>query len=200
LRLEGDGRVQRVVVPDRPPIDCDLVVAAIGIAPNKDLVRGTAIKAEHAILVDSRCLTSEPDIYAAGDCAAIFDPLFGKYRLLDHWDSATTMGRIAGLNIAGQTTEYNEVNSFSTRAMGIEVKVWGAPRSVTRGIVRGSVQTHEPDFIEIGISDDDRVAQIVAVNHATEDDLLHKLVATRLGVTGKETQLRDPAIPLQQLL
>ena len=85
--LEGDGRVQRVALASGKTLPCDFAVAAVGIAIHKDILRGTPIAAEQAILVDAGCRTSVRDVFAAGDCAAIFDPLFGKYRLMHHWDT-----------------------------------------------------------------------------------------------------------------
>src|SRR6185503_7271751 len=71
-KLEGDGRVQRVVL-DSETISCDFVVATVGASANRDLLRGTNISAEKAILVDDHCRTNNADIFAAGDCAAVFD-------------------------------------------------------------------------------------------------------------------------------
>src|SRR5439155_15502967 len=51
-KLEGDGRVQRVVLGNGEEIECDFAVAAVGMTPNKEVLRGTAIAAEKAILVD----------------------------------------------------------------------------------------------------------------------------------------------------
>ena len=53
--------------------------------------------AEKAILADDHCRTNVANVYAAGDCAAVFDPLIGKHRILDHWDNAQVTGRLAGL-------------------------------------------------------------------------------------------------------
>src|SRR5205823_3683404 len=91
-RFDGDGRVQHVALSTGQSLACDFAVVAIGIVSNRELLRGTPIDAENAILVDDRCRTSVEGIYAAGDCAAILDPLFGKHRLLDHWDSALVTG------------------------------------------------------------------------------------------------------------
>src|SRR2546430_4124980 len=115
LRLEGDGRIQRVILNERQNIDCDFVVAAIGASANKELLRGTTIAAEKAILVDDRCRTNTPDIYAAGDCAAILDPLFGKYRILEHWDSAQVLGNLAGGNMVGLEEHYSGARSEERR-------------------------------------------------------------------------------------
>ena len=91
--------MQRVVLDDGSGVACDFAIAAVGININRDLLRGTPIRAETAILVDEHCRTNLEGIYAAGDCAAVFDPLFGKHRLLDHWDNARVTGAIAGTNI-----------------------------------------------------------------------------------------------------
>ncbi len=93
-RLEGDGRVQRVVLSNGPVLECDFVVGAIGVSPNKDLLRGTAVASEQAILVDDHALSNNPALFAAGDCSAIFDPLFGKYRMVNLWDGAEVTGRV----------------------------------------------------------------------------------------------------------
>lgn len=200
LRLEGDGRVQRIILPDQKSLDCDLVVSAIGMMPNKELIRATTLAAEKAILVDQHCRTSDPNIYAAGDCAAIFDPLFGKYRILDHSDSAALIGALAGANMAGENHSYNSVSRFTTKIFDITASVWGDARHVERRIVRGIANVESPDFIEFGIASAGRIAEILAVNHPGEDDLLQEMVARRLNIDGQDTNLRDPAINLNTLL
>src|SRR5687768_15415684 len=111
-RLEGDGRVQRVALSPGQVLPCDFAVAAVGPASNKDLLRGSAVTVGKAILVDDHCRTNVPDVYAAGDCAAIFDPLFGKYRVMAHLDDALTTGAVAGHNMAGADEAYRAVTHF----------------------------------------------------------------------------------------
>lgn len=200
LRLEGDGRVQRVVLSDGGALDVDFVVAAIGVNPNKELLRNTSVAAEKAILVDEHCRTSDPGIYAAGDCAAVLDPLFGKYRLIDHWESAMTTGAIAGANMAGGEARYDAVNRSESNLPGLKGAIWGEPRLVERRMVRGNPNVGSPDFVEIGVAADGRVAQVLAFNHTGEDELLAELVRRRLDVTDIEEQLRDPSVPLTDLL
>ena len=196
LRLEGDGRVQRVVLPEGEPIPCDFVVAAIGSVVPRDLLRGTPIAAEKAILTDARCRTNVPDVYAAGDCAAVFDPLFGKHRWIDHWDNAIVTGRIAGANMAGGDASYDVVNTFASDVFDLRLTVWGSSKHIARRLIRGTPGAESPDFAEIGIAADGRVAQVVVVNGAKEHDALRDLVRTRADVTGREDALRDAATPL----
>ena len=206
LRLEGDGRVQRVIIEhdddigSEHAIDCDLVVAAIGIQPNKEILRGTPITAEKAILTDAYCRTSDPDIYAAGDCAAVFDARFGKHRHIDHWDNAIQTGTIAGTNMAGAERAYDAVNTFSSEVFSLGLTAWGEAKQVDRRILRGSPNVESPDFIEFGVAADGRIAQILAIGHREEDETLKELVRRRLQVDGNENQLRDPSVDLASLL
>lgn len=199
-RLEGDGRVQRIVLGDGMAVACDLVVPAIGMESHKELLRGTAIASEKAILADAHCRTSAENIYAAGDCAAIFDGLFGKYRVLDHWDSAIETGRIAGMNMAGGDVAYASANYFFTDVFDLAVSVWGEARAVERRIVRGQQNPESPDFLEIGVAGDGRIAQILAVGHGGEDQMLRELVKRRVNVNGNEGAMRDPQWDLKELL
>jgi NADPH-dependent 2,4-dienoyl-CoA reductase/sulfur reductase-like enzyme len=199
-RLEGDGRIQRVIVSDSGFVTCDFVVAAVGAVANRELLRGTPITAEKAILVDPRCRTNVEGIYAAGDCAAVFDPLFGKHRLLDHWENATVTGAIAGTNMAGGDARYDAVNHFFSDVFDLSMNAWGEARQVDRRLIRGSTSTDGPDFLEIGIAADGRIAQIISINHNGEDQLLADLVKQRARVDGNEEALKDPTAPLDLLL
>ncbi|MGD1278362.1 MAG: FAD-dependent oxidoreductase [Tepidisphaeraceae bacterium] len=203
VRLEGDGRVQRVILACGGAVEsleCDFAVAAVGLEVHKEILRGTPIIAEKAILVDQRCRTNIGHIYAAGDCAAIFDPLFGKHRLLDHWDSAALTGRIAGANMAGMEASFDAVSHFESRVADLELNVWGEGKIVDRRIVRGSAGAPSPRFVEFGVAADGRVAQIITVGPPTEADILPEFVRRRLRIDGNEERLKDPAVPLRELL
>ena len=198
-RLEGDGRVQRVVLEARAEpvtLDCDLVVAAVGAAANMELLRGTPISAGRAILVDDHCRTSVPNIYAAGDCCSVFDPLFGKHRWIDQWDNAAVTGALAGRNMAGASEAYAGVSTFFSDVFDLSIKGWGEPRLVDRRLLRGTPNVDAPDFVEIGVAADGRIAQVLSVGHQGEDGLLRDLVARRVRVDGNEESLKDPASPL----
>lgn len=199
-RLEGDGRVQRVVLSSGAVIDCDFAVAAVGPVVNKDLLRGTPVSVGKAILVDDHARTSAPDVFAAGDCCAIFDPLFGKHRLMDHADNATVTGALAGRNMAGAETRYDATNHFYSDVFDLRLDAWGEARLVDRRLLRGTPKVEAPDFAEIGIAADGRVAQVLAIGRPAEHDPLRDLVSRRLQVTGREDALRDPAAPLTDLL
>jgi 3-phenylpropionate/trans-cinnamate dioxygenase ferredoxin reductase subunit len=200
LRIEGDGRVQRVILTDQNALPCDFAVAAIGVVAAKELLRGTPIAAEKAILTNEYCQTSVPEIYAAGDCAALFDPLFGKHRILDHFDSAKSVGALAGRNMSGAHEAYSEVSHFWSELFDATLQVWGESRHVHHRLVRGNPSPESPDFIEFGLSADNRISQVVCVNHAGDHDTLRDLVHHRASISNREELLKDPSSDLKQLL
>jgi 3-phenylpropionate/trans-cinnamate dioxygenase ferredoxin reductase subunit len=201
-RVEGDGRVQRVALQHADAIDCDFAVAAVGATAHRELLRGTPVAAESAILTDDHCRTNVPNIYAAGDCAALFDPLFGKHRIVDHWDQAAQTGKLAGRNMAGADEAFNTVSEFFSDIFELSLKGWGEPRLVERRLVRniGSGNGSAPDMIEIGVAGDGRVAQVLTLGQHGDESLLRGLVARRARIDGLEEKLKDPSVPLAELL
>jgi 3-phenylpropionate/trans-cinnamate dioxygenase ferredoxin reductase subunit len=93
-------------------IAVDGVVAGVGIVPNVDLARKAKLKVEDGIVVNEFLRTSQPDIYAAGDVAAFYNPALAKRIRVEHEDNANTMGRLAGRNMAGKSEPYHHLPFF----------------------------------------------------------------------------------------
>ncbi len=103
LKIEGkDGAVCRVVT-DKRNIDAQLVILAAGFIPNSQLAKdcGLAVADFGGIMVDDQMRTSDPCIYAGGDCVAIPNLITGKPGYLPLGSMANRQGRIIGTNLAG---------------------------------------------------------------------------------------------------
>jgi NADPH-dependent 2,4-dienoyl-CoA reductase/sulfur reductase-like enzyme len=90
----------------------DGVVAGIGLQPNIELAKAAGLQVNNGIIVDEFLRTSHPDIYAAGDVAAFYNPLLSKRIRVEHEDNANTMGRLVGRNMAGAREPYDHLPSF----------------------------------------------------------------------------------------
>jgi len=90
----------------------DGVVAGLGIELNLELARNAGLALDDGILVDDLLRTSKPDIYAAGDVANFFSPALGHRLRVEHEDNANTMGRLAGVNMAGRSEPYHHLPFF----------------------------------------------------------------------------------------
>lgn len=98
--LGENGRLTAVKLQNGTELPCELAVVAIGVHPNTRLAResGLAIGETGGILVDEHMQTSDPDIYAVGDCIELPNLITGKKVLAPYGDLANLQGRIAGEN------------------------------------------------------------------------------------------------------
>lgn len=105
--IQGNhNQVKSVVLNNGKKIAADLVIMAVGVTPNIELVRNTPIKCNKGIIVDKFMQTSVDNIYAAGDCCEAPDLFFELNRPMAIWINATKQGKIAGYNMAGVAKEY----------------------------------------------------------------------------------------------
>ncbi len=141
-RLEGNGRVERVVLSNGQTVDVDLVVMGVGIRLNTELARsaGLELGEKRAVVVDEYLRTSDPDIYAAGDIVAWPDPTFGTRLQVEHWDVARRQGRRAGQNMAGDEGPYRSLPYFFSDLFDFSYEVWGNLLAWDQTVLRGSIE------------------------------------------------------------
>lgn len=152
--LGRDGQAAGVFTGDGKTFPCDLVAAAVGILPRKELAEEAGLSTERGILVNEYLQTSDPAIFAAGDVAQVFDPLSGKAVLDSLWGPAREQGTVAGLNMAGQKQAYfKSVPCNVTRLADLPITIIGTVGSGEDqdllGIARGDSETwrHLPQVI-----------------------------------------------------
>ena len=107
LSFEGEGQVSGVVT-SQGRLPADLVILGIGVKPNVELAQraGLQIGPTGAIHVDAAMRTSDPDIYAAGDCAESTDLVTGKPCYVPMGSTANKQGRVAAINICGGEDQF----------------------------------------------------------------------------------------------
>jgi 3-phenylpropionate/trans-cinnamate dioxygenase ferredoxin reductase component len=110
--LQTDGKQYTLRTRSQHDITVDGVIAGIGIRPNTALAEAAHLTVENGIVVDEFMRTSQPNIYAAGDAAAFFNPHLGKRVRVEHEDNANTMGKMAGQAMAGQPVPYHHLPFF----------------------------------------------------------------------------------------
>jgi NADPH-dependent 2,4-dienoyl-CoA reductase/sulfur reductase-like enzyme len=95
--VEGDGRVQWVVLSDGTVLPADLVVVGVGATPATGWLEGSGLTLDDGVVCDQR-LRAHDGVYAAGDVARWHNPLFGTSMRLEHWTSAAEQGATAARN------------------------------------------------------------------------------------------------------
>jgi 3-phenylpropionate/trans-cinnamate dioxygenase ferredoxin reductase component len=140
--FEGRGRVERVRTRRGRGLECDLVVAGIGIAPNSEWLGAAGAAVDDGILVDERCRTSLPDVHAAGDVANHLHPLFGRLRV-EHWNNADRQGRHAARSMLGRQEPYDYVHSFWSDQYEHLIEYVGFAARWDRVVFRGSPESRK---------------------------------------------------------
>jgi len=119
----NEGRVQAVRTGKRS-LDADLVIMAAGVRPRTQLAReaGLNVSMSGAIVVNERMQTSDPHIYAAGDCIEIPHLVSGKRFYAPFGSMANKQGRVAADNMAGIPSVFKGgVGSFILKAFELSV-------------------------------------------------------------------------------
>jgi NADPH-dependent 2,4-dienoyl-CoA reductase/sulfur reductase-like enzyme/rhodanese-related sulfurtransferase len=127
--IEGDPEEGvRAVMAGGREIECDLVLLATGVRPNVDLARacGLELAENGAIKVDRNMRTSDPDIFAAGDCVSMPCRLTGREMYMPSGSLANRQGRVVGTNVCGGQAEFPGVlGSFCIKLFGLSLACTG---------------------------------------------------------------------------
>ncbi|WP_406317985.1 FAD-dependent oxidoreductase [Streptosporangium sp. NBC_01639] len=140
--LVGDGRVRAVTVDDGTEIPADVVIVGTGVRPDTELAERAGLAVDNGIVVDESLRTDDPDIYAAGDVANAFNPLYGTRIRAEHWANALNGGQAAGKAMLGQEVVYDRPPYFFTDQydVGMEFSGWFAPGGYDAVVTRGDLE------------------------------------------------------------
>ena len=194
--LDATGRlVTRVHCSDGERIECDLVIAGIGLVPNTELAAAAGLAVDDGILVDAASRSSDPAIVAAGDCTRYHSALYGRSIRLESVPSALEQARCAAAAVNGKERLHDGVPWFWSDQYELKLKMVGLSQGYDRLLLRGSLaQRSFSAFYLKG----DRVLAVDTVNRVPEFMLAKRLVAERIAVDAD--RLVDDGTPLKNLL
>ncbi|MEO1293479.1 MAG: FAD-dependent oxidoreductase [Pseudomonadota bacterium] len=134
-RLEGeDGRVVRAVLSDGRVLAVDLVLVGIGILPNTELAAAAGLAIDNGIAVDAEGRSSDPAIFAAGDCASF--PYQGRRLRLESVQNAIEQAEVAAKAMQGQPQSYAPVPWFWSDQYNVKLQIAGLSQGFDRTLVR----------------------------------------------------------------
>lgn len=107
---------RRAYMKSGTEVEFDLLVLAVGVRANTELVKNAGGEVNRGILVNERMETTIPDVYAAGDCAEGYDAALGAHRVLAILPNAYLQGSAAGANMAGNAVSFN--NAIPMNSIG----------------------------------------------------------------------------------
>jgi 3-phenylpropionate/trans-cinnamate dioxygenase ferredoxin reductase subunit len=195
VAFEGTSRVERVLTKGGRRLECDFVVVGIGIEPVVDVLDGSGVHVDNGVVVDEYCQTNVSGIYAAGDVANHYHPLFKRRIRVEHWQNAIKQGTAAARNMLGRHVAYDEVHWFWSDQYDANLQYAGFHSTWEQLVVRGRLGSD--GFLACYVNDG-RIDAAVALNRAKELRRVMPLIKARRPVDLE--QLRDESVDLRSLL
>ncbi|MDG9703357.1 NAD(P)/FAD-dependent oxidoreductase [Streptomyces sp. DH37] len=195
-----DSQVLAVRTEDGEEHPAHAVLAAIGAAPRVSLARAAGLELAGepvgGVAVDASLRTSDPDVYAAGDVAALHHPLFGARLRVEHWANALNGGPAAARAMLGQEVVYDRVPYFFSDQydMSMEYSGWAPPGTYDQVVVRGDLGKRE--FVAFWLCEG-RVLAGLSMNVRDVAEPVRGLVRSGRGIDAEK--LADPSVPLEGL-
>ncbi len=192
LRALPDGRLA-VETKAGETLAADLIVVGTGAAPDDSLAKAAGLATQDGIVVDDHGRTSDPAIFAAGDCTRFPGP-HGPVRL-ENWRHAQEHGAIAGRNAAGGDVAYSVAPSFWSEQYDLYIQGVGWPVAQPRARVRRPLAAGATLLFEL---DGPHLAYALGINAQRDIAVARRLIERKVPVDAGE--LADAGKPLAAML
>ncbi|HXI99703.1 MAG TPA: FAD-dependent oxidoreductase [Micropepsaceae bacterium] len=191
--FEGTARVEAVRT-NQGRVPADFVLAGIGIVPNCELAQEAGLACDNGIAVDEFAATSDPDIFAAGDCTCHPGFAGGRVRL-ESVQNAIDQAKHAALGMLGEPSAYREVPWFWSDQYDLKLQIAGLAQAGDVTVLRGDPQARKFSVFHLR---DGVIAAVEAVNAPPDYIIGRKLIAARARVAPE--RLADPNVPVKSFI
>ncbi|MCZ7485864.1 FAD-dependent oxidoreductase [Rhizobium rhizogenes] len=187
---------EAVLLTNGVRVPADIVVSAIGVVPNIALAQAAGLATGNGILTDAFLRTSDPQIFAAGDCAAVSQAAGGHIRF-ESWRNARSQAEIAARNSLGANEAFTALPWFWSDQYDLGLQVAGLPQPGHQSVIRPLGDGELEFFLEDG--------QLVAaaglgIGNSIAKDIKLAEMLIAAGISPDPAALADPGVNLKTLL
>lgn len=190
----GEDRVNAVLTATGERIDVDAVIVGVGISPCTSLAETAGLDVDNGIVVDRRCRSSDPSIYAVGDCTKHPNDIYHRAIRLESVHNALEQAKTAAANICGESVLYNEVPWFWSDQYNLKLQIAGLSEGFDDVVIRGDMSASTFSCLYLR---DGRLIAIDAVNSPRDFVQAKALIAT--GNVLNKAQMADSRIMLKDV-
>jgi 3-phenylpropionate/trans-cinnamate dioxygenase ferredoxin reductase subunit len=192
--LRGNHAVASVETGDGEQIAADFAVIGVGVIPNTELAEAAGLRVANGIVVDDRCRSSAPDVYAIGDCTLHPNRIYDRDLRLESVHNALEQAKTAANNICGKDSQYDQVPWFWSDQYDLKLQIAGLSQGYDEVVVRGDPATRSFACLYLK---NGRLIATDAVNAPREFVQSKALIANRTVIDAK--RLRDTDTPLKEM-
>jgi 3-phenylpropionate/trans-cinnamate dioxygenase ferredoxin reductase component len=135
--IEGDRELSAIKLSCGEVLECTTLLVGIGALIDTELAEQAGIKVDNGIVVDQSCRTSDPNIWASGDCAQFHSVRYSKRLRLESVPNATVQGRAAAESMLGENVEYDPLPWFWSDQYDAKYQAVGLTDGYDEYMVRG---------------------------------------------------------------
>ena len=194
--LEGeDGRIAAVRLADGRRMPCDAALIGVGAVPNQELAEAASLACDNGVVVDLAARTSDPCIYAIGDCTRRPLPLYRCMGRLESVPNALEQAKQAAADLCGTKPPAPETPWFWSDQFDLKLQIAGLPLDAVRTVVRGEPSTAR--FAVFHLNGEDQIQAVEAINAPPEFMAGRQLIASRKPV--QPSKLSDISISMKEV-
>jgi 3-phenylpropionate/trans-cinnamate dioxygenase ferredoxin reductase subunit len=135
--FRGAGCIESVELSNGDSIAADFVIVGIGVIPNTELAEAAGLRVDNGIVVDDQCRTSDPNIYAIGDCTSHPNEIYARRLRLESVHNALEQAKTAASNLCGRETHYSQVPWFWSDQYDLKLQIAGLSEGFDQVVIRG---------------------------------------------------------------
>ncbi len=190
----NDGAVTGVALKDGTVIDADVVLMGVGISPNIELAEAAGVVCNNGIAVDRDARSSDPNIYAAGDCTSRELVHYHRDGRLESVHNAVEQGKLAAAHILGLSRPAEDAPWFWSDQYHIKLQIAGLSAGFDEQIVRGdpSSESFTLFYLKEG-----KLLAADAINASPEFVFSRKLITHNAKINPE--QLADLNVPMKEI-
>ncbi|TNE59484.1 MAG: pyridine nucleotide-disulfide oxidoreductase [Alphaproteobacteria bacterium] len=192
--FKGEDRLQEAVLSNGSTLRADIALIGIGILPNMELAEAAGIACHNGIQVDELCRTSDPDVFAAGDCTEHPNPIYGRRIRLESVHNALEQAKTAAAAALGKEKPYAQVPWFWSDQYDLKLQMAGLNQGYDEVVLRGDPTSRK--FAAFYLKDGVLIA-VDAINAAPEYMIGRKLIGEKAKVA--PARLRDINVNMKEV-
>ena len=178
--IEDRGKQKRIICSDGSFLNTDVIVIGIGIKPNIELAINSGLKCDNGILVDVNGQTSDPHIFAVGDCSNHPNNIFKQRLRLESVQNAVEQAKSIAASIAGTHKPYQKVPWFWSDQYNIKLQIAGVSQDHDRHVIRGFP---EEEKFAVFYQKEKRLIAVDAINSPKEFMVGQKWIAMQAKIS-----------------
>lgn len=192
VKASSKGKqITAVTLKDGKKLPCDLLILAVGVRPQTELAEKAGLEVNRGIITDIQTMqTSNPDIYAAGDCCVSTDMLDGSKKIIALWPNAVQQGNVAGAQMAGADVTVG--GTYSVNA----IDFFGL-RICTCGLINAQGEQYSDKIRQDGdvykrlVFEGDKLVGYVLINSSVNAGMYTNLISNKISLDTIQGDIMD---------